>query len=239
MFIQMPVKVVQNNSLGSITLSQNSRSRRIRLSIKAGQRILVSFPAHVTFREAEKFAEQHKEWIIKQKDKLKPLLLPVSHETPLCTNYHQVNFRSHDGPYKLVRKENNFILYHPAHIPLEDAAAREPVLTLLTEVFRWEAKKYLLPRAAELAEIHGFRVNAFRIRDNKTLWGSCSAKNNISLNLHLMRLPGYLADFIVLHELVHTKIKNHGPRFWEMLNRVTGNQARELAHEIRNYSIIH
>lgn len=235
----MPVKVVQNNSLGSITLSQNSRSRSIRLSIKADQRILVSFPAYVTFREAEKFAEQHKEWIVRQKNKLKPLLLQVSHEEPLCTNHHQVYFRSHDGPYKLVRKENIFTIFHPGHIPLEDASSREPVFALLTEVFRWEAKKYLLPRVAELAELHGFRVNAIHIRNNKTLWGSCSAGNNISLNLHLMRVPGYLADFIILHELVHTKIKNHGPRFWEMLNRVTGNQARALAREIRKYSITH
>jgi hypothetical protein len=51
-----------------------------------------------------------------------------------------------------------------------------------------------------------------------------------------MKLPEYLIDYILLHELVHTKEKNHGAGFYAILDRVTGNKARELAKEVKQYS---
>ena len=58
--------------------------------------------------------------------------------------------------------------------------------------------------------------------------------NNINLNIHLMRLPNHLIDYVILHELVHTKIKNHSRDFWNMLDLVTGN-AKKLDKELKNY----
>jgi hypothetical protein len=103
-------------------------------------------------------------------------------------------------------------------------------------VYRFEAKKYLPKRLIELASLHGFQYNRVTIRNNKSNWGSCSSQNNINLNLHLMKLPEYLIDYILLHELVHTKEKNHGAGFYAILDRVTGNKARELAKEVKQYS---
>jgi predicted metal-dependent hydrolase len=88
----------------------------------------------------------------------------------------------------------------------------------------------------ELAELYHFQYNKISIRNNKRNWGSCSSKNNISLNLQMMKLPDELIDYILLHELVHTEIKNHGPGFWEKLNLVTNNRAKELAKQVRKYS---
>jgi hypothetical protein len=88
----------------------------------------------------------------------------------------------------------------------------------------------------ELAQKHGFQVNKINIRNNKRNWGSCSARNNISLNLQMMKLPDELIDYILLHELVHTKIKNHGLLFWQKLDELTGSKARELSKQVRRYS---
>jgi len=52
----------------------------------------------------------------------------------------------------------------------------------------------------------------------------------------MMKLPDELIDYILLHELVHTEIKNHGAKFWEKLNSITNNRARELAKEVRKFS---
>ncbi|MCK4466289.1 MAG: M48 family metallopeptidase, partial [Bacteroidales bacterium] len=67
-------------------------------------------------------------------------------------------------------------------------------------------------------------------------WGSCSSRNNINLNLHIMRLPEKLADYIILHELTHTVHKNHGKKFWSLLTEFTGD-GKGLAKELRNYDI--
>ena len=90
----------------------------------------------------------------------------------------------------------------------------------LTPVGRKEAKKRLITRLAELSRKHSFSYNRVFIRNQRTRWGSCSAKNNISLNIKLAALPQYLADYVILHELVHTRIKNHSKTFWEALGRL-------------------
>ena len=108
---------------------------------------------------------------------------------------------------------------------------------ILTEIYRFEAKRLLPGRLDEIARQHGFDYNKVTIRNNKRNWGSCSSKNNISLNLQMMKLPDELIDHILLHELVHTKIKNHSAKFWEELNRLCNGRARELAKQTKNYSV--
>ena len=87
-----------------------------------------------------------------------------------------------------------------------------------------------------MAEKHRFKFNAVFIKNNKTLWGSCSSSNNINLNLHLLRLPDHLADYVIIHELCHTVEKNHGVQFWKLMDTILGD-AKKLSKELRNYSI--
>lgn len=100
----------------------------------------------------------------------------------------------------------------------EERQRHEFLSTELPPVDREEAKKRLITRLAELAGKHGFSYNRVFIRNQRTRWGSCSVKNNISLNIKLASLPEELADYVILHELVHTRIKNHGKSFWETLD---------------------
>ena len=88
------------------------------------------------------------------------------------------------------------------------------------QVDRDEAGKILTERLAAIARKHGYRYNRVSIRNQKTRWGSCSSRNNISLNMKLTLLPDELRDYIILHELVHTRVKNHGPDFWQEMLRV-------------------
>lgn len=98
------------------------------------------------------------------------------------------------------------------------------------------AGKILADKVARLAARYGFTYNRLTIRNQKTRWGSCSAKNNISLNIRLVLLPELLCDYIILHELVHTRVKNHGPHFWDELLRVEP-RARELDRELGKLAI--
>lgn len=97
--------------------------------------------------------------------------------------------------------------------------------------------KELRERITELAKFFGYEFNKISIRKQRTRWGSCSAKNNINLNINLMRLPKHLCDYVLLHELAHTKVKNHGKDFWKELDSTTGNRAKRLDKELGKYPI--
>ncbi|MBI2849825.1 MAG: DUF45 domain-containing protein [Chloroflexi bacterium] len=94
------------------------------------------------------------------------------------------------------------------------------------------AKRMIISRLERLSGEHGFRYNRVSIRCQRTRWGSCSHKNNISLNVKLVKLPSDLMDYVLLHELVHTRIHNHSEKFWVELDRYVGN-ARTVARKLR------
>jgi len=99
-----------------------------------------------------------------------------------------------------------------------------------------DAKKKLTSRFHYLAEKHSFTYNKVTIRNQKTRWGSCSHKNNISLNMKLVLLPDELVDYVILHELVHTKIQNHSNRFWGELGKYVGN-GKAMASGLRKHGL--
>ncbi len=107
----------------------------------------------------------------------------------------------------------------------------------LPQIGKARARAVLIERLEELAELHEFRFNKVSIRNQRTKWGSCSARNNISLNVNLVRLPAELTDYVILHELVHTGIKNHSKKFWRELDVYVGGGARALSRMLRSYKL--
>ena len=119
---------------------------------------------------------------------------------------------------------------------LEEAeSGKQKISPEETELLRKKAKNYLPGRVEELAERHGLSYNRVFVKNLKSRWGSCSSKNNINLNLHLMRLPEPLVDYVILHELAHTKEKNHGKGFRNLLNSFVAD-SRVYDKELKNYS---
>ena len=97
-------------------------------------------------------------------------------------------------------------------------------------------KQQLTSHLQELAKRFGFRYNKVSIRNQKTRWGSCSHHNNISLNRKILRLPYELQEYILSHELVHTRIKDHSIKFWQELEKILPN-ARKLNKELKKHHI--
>ena len=91
---------------------------------------------------------------------------------------------------------------------------------VLPEIDREDAREVLCRRLTELATEHDFEYAKVSIRKQKTRWGSCSSQNNISLNQSLLHLPDDLIDYVLLHELTHTRVKDHSPSFWDELEKV-------------------
>ena len=110
---------------------------------------------------------------------------------------------------------------YPDSLPAEGSTALSSALMpVLVELLREEASVLLPGKLSCLAARYGFSYGRVCIKHNSSNWGSCSARGNINLNLNLVRLPGPLCDYVLLHELCHLRHLDHGPRFHELLERL-------------------
>jgi predicted metal-dependent hydrolase len=109
---------------------------------------------------------------------------------------------------------------------------RRALADAFSGIDREAAARQLKARLGHLAGRYGFKYNRVSIRNQKTRWGSCSPGNNISLNVKLVMLPPELMDYVILHELVHTRVHDHSRRFWAELDRYVGD-ARACSRLVR------
>ncbi len=223
--------------IGSIKITKKRGVKRMILKVKPSEKVVMTVPYSVSFSSAENFINEKKDWIIRslkkiaERENLKTVFTP---ETVFSTKKHKLCF---------IKSEKNHIKISPSKIKVfytsrnmfESTGFQEYIRNGIIETLRNEAKNYLPERTDILAQKFGFKYEKVSVRNARTRWGSCSGKNNISLNIHLMRLPEYLSDYVILHELCHTIEKNHGKKFWTLLDRVTGN-AKKLDKELNNYN---
>jgi predicted metal-dependent hydrolase len=142
---------------------------------------------------------------------------------------------SFDKAEEFVRSKSGWIKRHLDKIqwydkkysPVQDSSGSDII-------DRKEARKILVKKLRQLAKKHGFSFNKVSIRNQKTRWGSCSCKNDISLNMKLVRLPDELIDYVILHELVHTRIKDHSSVFWAELDNLVGD-GKLMRSRLKNY----
>ena len=119
----------------------------------------------------------------------------------------------------------------------ERTSATKTITPSEVERLRREARKYIPSTIERLARDNGFTYTSLRISSAHTRWGSCSGKNGISISLFVMLLPEHLREFIILHELCHTRHHNHSAAFHALLNTLVGGRERQLIKELKGYRI--
>ena len=197
-------------------------------------------PRFATFDMGYRFALENREWIATHLQQMDASLKSnvYNEERPFSSRMHTVRFvRCQTRCVQAVRAEDGYEMRFPADTDFSSAQVQRQIRMFLTEMLRHEAKLYLPDRVAKLAADHGFKYNQLSVKNVHTRWGSCSAQNNINLNIHLMRLPEYLSDFVILHELCHTIHKNHGPQFHKLLDSLVGGNEKRFDKELNKYKI--
>ncbi|MCK5170992.1 MAG: DUF45 domain-containing protein, partial [Bacteroidales bacterium] len=143
--------------------------------------------------------------------------------------------KDQDDKVKTRITSDLIVIKYPKDTKVTNPKIQEIIKATIIKALRIEAKEYFPKRTLQIAEKHNLKFNKVFIKNAKTLWGSCSAVNNINLNLHLLRLPDHLIDYVIIHELCHTVEKNHGKRFWKLMDTILGD-AKKLSKELRSYS---
>ncbi|MCD4791615.1 MAG: M48 family metallopeptidase [Bacteroidales bacterium] len=225
--------------VGNVVITKKRGLRRMTLSVRPFCPVRLTIPYSLSYSSATSFINEKKEWIIRSKEKIsntenKRTVFNIDSEFKTKERHLKFEISKNYKNQIQITKSNIIVSYTDKNkIASEDM--QDFIRHGITEALRIEAKNYLPERTSILAKNHGFKFNKIRVRNAKTRWGSCSGLNNISLNIQLMRLPDYLIDYVILHELCHTVEKNHGKNFWFLLDKISGN-AKGLDKELKGFS---
>lgn len=230
------IKKVDYPEIGSISYKRNSRARRLSISVKSSTGVKVTIPGTLSFRSAEEFVLTKSKWIVEKLQYFKNNSVILEQSGQFQTRNHTLHYIPIDGDKIIVKvKAPNINVNFPKNLDVQNEQVQLAARKGIELAYRIEAHGYLHNRVKELAELHSFKYNRIGIKKATSRWGSCSANNNLNFSIFLMKLPDYLIDYIILHELCHTIHKNHGPKFWEELDRKTGGNAKKLSKEVKKY----
>jgi predicted metal-dependent hydrolase len=207
--------IIQYPDLGHVRFVRNREAKNLTIRISRTGEVRVTVPGYTSLHRAEGFVRSKKEWINR---KLKEIHRQVS---PVRT--------IREGDHLVVRDRSI-----PVYLRNEKDSIEDAIWRILLE----EAKDYLPGRVKELAGQYGFRISGVKIRRMTSRWGSCTTRNNINLNSWLVMLPDHLTDYVILHELVHTRHRDHSPAFWEALDKLTDGRSRVLRKELKEEKIM-
>lgn len=204
----------------------------MRLSVGPGGDIRVSLPYWVPYRVAEEFVKAKRQWVAGHQHSS---AVTVEHGSHIGKSY-RIYFNQEPAASKVTARVYHREVYitHPATIAASHQSVQSKAHSASIRALKKEAERLLPERLQALADNHGFSYASVGVKQLKSRWGSCSSSQEITLNLFLMQLPWYLIDYVLLHELTHTKHMEHGPSFWRELEKHLPN-ARSLRAEINTY----
>lgn len=214
-------KINIDGHLFNIKIKHSKTTKTIKLSVNPEDGLKLIIPFSVPNSIVSRFLADNKCWIIKKCDeqlKRKEQYFYLGSELELLHQNTKLL-----SLHKFELKDNTLNIMSP-----EKSSASHSVL--YNGWLKLKAKQYLPNRTVFLAEKNGFKFNKITIRGQKTRWGSCSRRGNLSFNYRLMQYPVNVIDYVLIHELCHLKEMNHSKRFWGLVGEILPNYA-----ELRNY----
>lgn len=115
--------------------------------------------------------------------------------------------------YAALNEGEHTYIYVPQRADISVPAVQILLKEILTKMLLMRAKEVLPKKMAEMEKMTGLKCNSLKFNKAASRWGSCSSKRDINLSCYLMLLPERHVEYIIVHELCHTKYMNHGADF--------------------------
>lgn len=215
--------------LVKVTKKRGMKSLRMRISPKG--EILVSAPWSVPKPFISRFISDRKDWIAAN-TKTQPRVFRHGSMyangkiLKIDTGYSRNSAKTLDSGI-LVRIAGKF--------DSSDRSQQTYIEKKIIESMYTEAENVLLPRLYELSKLYNHPFNQAYVKRLSGRWGSCDQNKDIILNIFLLQVPTKLQDYVILHELTHTKHLNHSSDFWDHMSELMPSH-KLYRKMLKNYS---
>lgn len=231
----MAQTVLQDAEFGAITIRRTRLARHIKLKIDQRGMIVISMPIRAPLFLAKTLLAESRAKIrhhVQQAEQQQAVLL----DGDMIGKSHRLAIAPADD-YHAKLSGTTLHVSIPRGIDPHSQQAQQFIKQSALKALRTQSKAYLSRRLQKLADDYGFTYNTIRFSNAGTRWGSCSSTGTISLNIWLMQLPFELIDYVLIHELCHTKQLNHSPYFWDLVQRILPDykQRRKILKSQRPY----
>lgn len=200
----------------SYAVKISRRAKYIRLSVQPDSGLRIVLPARPSGLSLEDLLQKHKGWILKRIDRQSrqkqlpfPLTIKDGSSLPLLHKTYQLRLAAPADKKDYMSWDDGILkicLGHPTRPRVEAA-----VIAWYKEMTR----RFLEERIPVLSSGMPVSPRSFRVKNQRTLWGSCSRKGNLNFNWRIMLLTPEAADYLIIHECAHLRHLNHSGKFWK------------------------
>lgn len=227
-------RIIEDKELGTVFVRVNARARRFIFRSKEDG-IQVTVPPRTSLAEVKNAIEQLrprlKAALHKQNRKL------IDLDFRIDTEFFKLKLVGGECERFLSRSElGEMQITCPPDADFSDDNLQAWLRKVIEEALRRNAKIILPPRLYMLSMRHNLPYKGVKINSSSGRWGSCSSQGNINLSYYLVLLSRHLIDYVLLHELAHTREMNHGEGFWTLLDRLTDGKAQALREELKEHA---
>ena len=208
------IEYIDHPEFGRVRVSKRKGTRSMRLSITQTGEVRLSLPVRVGTQAGLAFIQEKREWLIRHN---KEEFL-VENGALLGKDQYLHVVPTYKAKSRAVYQNDAVTLFMPDNAGLDYVNSR--INQTVKHALLLQAKRLLPERVATYAAEHGFVYRSLSMKPLQSRWGSCSSTNDLVLNTYLIQLPWQLIDYVIVHELAHTKHHHHKATFWEEVSRV-------------------
>lgn len=196
----------------------DKRRKCLMLQVLPGGAVVLKAPIGTPNRLVNQFLEQHADWIAEKKAVMTKVAPPAQNQR--FEDGSLIWLAGKQYPLRLTKKEAKGLVFRES-VGFE-LSAREQKFAAerLTAFYREYTRQAVSKLAARYAKQWGLQINEIRVTSAKRRWGSCSRRNTLNFSLRLAMVPPEALEYVVAHELAHTRHHDHSSAFWAFLGQI-------------------
>ena len=209
--------IITDEEFGEIVVKKRSLAKTVSLKIAPDGRIQITMPPYAPLLAAKTLIKTSRKQIRELVSQYREKLSYTENQQIGKSHHLLIQTAAKPSSVKIVGTQILAEINEAESV--ESAANQQLIRSKILVVLRKEAKSYLPRRLSFLAKEHGFSFARSKITHSSSRWGSCSSSGTISLNIGMMNLPFELIDYVIIHELCHTRHMNHSTKFWNEVSK--------------------